>query len=287
MPRIKVDDVELFYEEAGTGTPLLFIHEFAGDYRSWEPQLRFFSSRYRCISYSQRGYPPSAVPESLEAYSQDRMIADAVGLLDGLNIPKAHICGLSMGGFTTLLFGLKHPERALSLVIAGAGYGSGSTRAEFQEVMGGVADNFRNNSTAVVAETYTVGPARVQFRNKNPRAFAEFQRQFLERSNIGMANMLNGVQQQRPDIMTLGAEMAASPLPALILIGDEDMAGLEASLYMKRQFPRAGMEMFPRSGHVINLEEPERFNRSVLEFLTCVEVGKWHPRDPAALTALV
>src|SRR5438094_7554264 len=106
-PLITADDgVRLYYEEAGAGTAVVFVHEFAGDHRSWEPQLRHFARRYRCLAFDARGYPPSEVPEDGEMYSQDRARDDILAVLDGLAIPAAHIVGLSMGGFATLHFGL-------------------------------------------------------------------------------------------------------------------------------------------------------------------------------------
>ena len=124
MPLADVGGVKLYYEETGEGAPLVFVHEFAGDHQSWHLQVRFFARRYRTIAYNARGYPPSDVPDKPEAYSQDRAADDILGILDHLKIPKAHICGLSMGGYAVLHFGLRHPERALSLTVAGAGYGS-------------------------------------------------------------------------------------------------------------------------------------------------------------------
>src|SRR3954451_10972770 len=96
------DGVGLHVEEAGRGFPVLFVHEFAGDHRSWEPQVRALSRRYRCITYAARGYPPSDVPEDPAAYSQARAVADAIAVLDGLGVEHAHVVGLSMGGFATL-----------------------------------------------------------------------------------------------------------------------------------------------------------------------------------------
>src|SRR4030095_11957879 len=123
MPSVRVDDgVNLHYEESGRGVPLVFVHEFAGDHRSWHLQMRFFSRRYRTIAFNARGYPPSDVPEDPAAYSQVQAVEDIRGVLDHLKVGRAHVVGLSMGGYATLHFGLSHPERALSLVVAGAGY---------------------------------------------------------------------------------------------------------------------------------------------------------------------
>src|SRR5437879_255591 len=130
MPKARVNGVNLFYEETGQGAPLVFVHEFAGDYQSWHLQVRYLSRRYRTIAFNARGYPPSDVPEDPAAYSQEQAAEDIRGLLDALGIERAHICGLSMGGYATLHFGLRHPGRAVSLVVAGAGYGSVATERE-------------------------------------------------------------------------------------------------------------------------------------------------------------
>ena len=156
MPAIVTDDgVKLHAEETGQGEPLLFVHEFAGDYRSWEPQVRFFSGAYRCVTYAARGYPPSDVPTDPEAYSQERAVADAIAVLDGLKIGRAHVVGLSMGGFTALHLALGHPGRILSAVVAGAGYGAEPERAEaFRAESVLTAAAFAAEGAAKVAERY-------------------------------------------------------------------------------------------------------------------------------------
>ena len=97
------DGTRLYYESTGSGYPLLFSHEFAGDYRSWEPQVRYFARRYRVIVYNARGYPPSDVPEEVGAYSQARAMHDIAQLLEALQVPQAHVVGLSMGGYATCI----------------------------------------------------------------------------------------------------------------------------------------------------------------------------------------
>src|ERR1700752_585756 len=125
MPHLTTDDkIKLYYEEVGSGIPIVFVHEFAGDARSYEMQMRYCGQRYRCIAFNARGYPPSDVPESGGAYSQERARDDIRAVLDALKIDKAHIVGLSMGGFAALHFGFTYPDRARSLVIAGCGYGA-------------------------------------------------------------------------------------------------------------------------------------------------------------------
>jgi pimeloyl-ACP methyl ester carboxylesterase len=284
MPKANVDGVSLYYEEAGEGAPLVFVHEFAGDHASWAPQVRFFARRYRTVAFNARGYPPSDVPEDPAAYSQARAVEDIRGLLDHLGIGKAHVCGLSMGGYATLHFGLTHPGRALSLVVAGCGYGStGRDREAFRRDSALVVRKFEEEGMAAVAEFYSLGPARVQLRDKDPKGWQEFRDRLAGGSARGHALTLRGVQMTRPSVFDLEAGLTALRVPTLVVTGDEDEPCLEPALFMKRKIPSSGLAVLPKSGHTINLEEPDGFNRLVLDFLTAVDAGRWPPRHPASL----
>jgi len=281
MPTLATDDgVRLRYEEAGSGAAVVFVHEFGGDHRSWEPQVRHFSRRYRCIAYNARGYPPSDVPEDVERYSQARARDDIRCVLDALGIQRAHVVGLSMGAFATLHFGMAYGYRATSITVAGGGYGS--HRAHYRQFQ---ADSKRNaelilrRGMAEFVSTYGRGPQRVQLESKDPRGFAEYLRQFEEHSALGAANTLLGVQARRPSFYDLTAEMARMDVPTLIMAGDEEEPCLEANLLMKRAIPTAGLAILPKSGHAINLEEPALFNRLLEDFFHQVEAGRWGARD--------
>jgi pimeloyl-ACP methyl ester carboxylesterase len=287
MPKARVNNIHLYYEEAGSGIPLVFVHEFGGDWRSWEAQMRFFSGRYRAVTFSARGYLPSEVPDSPKDYSQDYQIEDLKGLMDALKIEKAHLCGLSMGSYTSLLFGIKYPQRCRSLTIAGSGYGSGAKREDFHKEIVQVSDQMLKGGMKALSGDYLMGPARVQLHNKNPRAWEELRRQFEEHSAKGSAYTFLGVQRKRPSITDLGDSLRKMTLPVLIMLGDEDDQGQEGSIFMKKNIPRAGLEVFPRSGHTLNLEEPEHFNRSLLDFITAVDAGHWEARDPRSLLTAV
>jgi pimeloyl-ACP methyl ester carboxylesterase len=286
MPAITADDgVQLYAEVTGSGVPLLFIHEFAGDHRSWEPQVRYFSGGYRCLTYAARGYPPSDVPADGAAYSQQRAVADAVAVLDGLGVDRAHVVGLSMGGFTTLHLTLRHPARVLSAVVAGAGYGAQPERADtFRAESEAIAAAFEAEGSPRVAARYAVGPARVQFQRKNPRGWAEFAAALAEHSALGAALTMRGVQAARPSLYHLRDELAQVRTPVLLVVGDEDEGCLEPALMLKRTIPTAGLAILPRTGHTANLEEPDVFNQLVDRFLAAVGRGAWHPRDPRSLS---
>jgi len=286
MPAIVTDDgVTLHAEETGAGEPLVFIHEFAGDHRSWEPQVRHFSAGYRCVTYAARGYPPSDVPTALEAYSQARAVTDAIAVLDGLGIDRAHLVGLSMGGFTALHLVLGHPDRVSSAVVAGAGYGAQPERADaFRAESMITAAAFAAEGAAKVAERYAVGPARVQFQNKNPRGWAEFAAALAGHSSLGSALTMRGVQAARPSLYALTDELAKVRTPVLVVTGDEDEGCLEPALMLKRTIPTAGLAVLPRTGHTANLEEPDVFNQAVDKFLTTVTRGAWRERDPRSVS---
>lgn len=244
--------------------------------------MRYFSRRYRCITFSARGYPPSDVPDEVARYSQERARDDIVAVLDHLKIAKAHVVGLSMGGFATLHVGLAHPDRARSLVIGGCGYGA----------QPGDEDRFRADCEAAAAAfdaegpqaalKYALGPTRVRFRAKNPRGWQAFADQLATHSPKGSALTLRGVQMRRPLLYQLVAGMRRIGVPTLVMTGDEDDPCLEASLLLKRSIPTAGLLVMPCAGHTINLEDPEAFNAAVADFLAAVEAGRWEPRDPGA-----
>jgi pimeloyl-ACP methyl ester carboxylesterase len=284
MPHLTTDDgVKLYYEETGSGLAIVFVHEFAGDYRAWEPQVRFFSRRYRCITYNARGYPPSDVPGDGERYSQDRARDDIRAVLDAFSLKTAHIVGLSKGGFATLHFGFTYPDRARSLVIAGCGYGAApDKRAQFAEEAENAARKFEGGMAKAAAD-YALGPTRVQFQNKDPRGWKEFADQLAEHSAAGSAHTLRGVQKQRPSLFDLVDRMKLITAPTLIMTGDEDWPCLEPALLMKRSIATAGLVVMPNAGHAINLEEPATFNQHLADFFHAVDVGAWRNRDPRAM----
>lgn len=278
------DGVRLHWEETGAGTPVLFIHEFAGDLRSWEPQLRHFGRRYRCIAYNARGYPPSDVPEDPEAYSQAIAVSDAVAVLDAAGVERAHVVGLSMGGFCTLHLGLRQPGRCLSLVVAGAGYGAQPERQEsFRAEAEVTATAFEEEGSRATAERYALGPARVQYQAKDPRGWEEFRERLAGHSARGSALTQRGVQARRPSLYDLRDELAGVRLPTLLVTGDEDEGCLDPDLMLKRTIPSAALFVMPRTGHACNLEEPDLFNQVVGDFLATVDAGRWTDRDPRSL----
>lgn len=277
------DGVTVHSESVGNGDPILFIHEFAGDHRTWEPQMRRFSRSHRCITYAARGYPPSQVPTDPAAYSQQHAVDDAVAVLDAHSVGAAHVVGISMGGFCGLHLAMRHPGRVRSLVVAGTGYGARPHEVErFRAECDAIAEVIETAGIAAFAEQYMSGPSRVQLQNKDRRAWQEYTRWVSEHSAEGSAATMRGVQRERPSLYALEAELAAIAAPVLVLAGDEDDGCLETSVWLKRVIPTAGLAVLPKSGHTLNVEEPGLVNTLIADFLHRVEAGVWGPRDPRA-----
>ena len=279
MPQITTrDGTRLFYEEAGQGTPVVFVHEYAGDFRTWEPQMRYFSRAHRCVTYSQRGYPPSDVPTDPARYGQDIARDDVVAVMDALKIDKAHVVGHSMGALTALLVGLKYPERCLSVTAAGCGYGSSpdpkiveQTRAASRET----ARMFETEDFHGAASRYADGATRQTHKHKDPRGFAEFARTLAEHSPVGHALTMRELQAKRPSLWELEGKLKQFSVPLLVLVGDEDDWCVDSSVYLKRTVPTAGLCVIPRSGHTITSEEPAAFNAALADLIANAEAGRW------------
>ena len=273
--------VRLYYQVTGQGSPLLFVHEFAGDFRSWEPQVRFFSRRYRCITFNARGYPPSDVPDHPDDYSQDLARGDILTLLDELDLDRAHIVGCSMGAFATIHLGLRAPQRCLSLTAAGVGYGAlTSVQEAFRVQALSLADDIDAHGMIPFTARYAIdSPGRDTLLRKDPRGHAEFSRLLAEHSPQGLAGTMRGVQARRSAFDDLETELCALQIPLLVIAGDEDEPSLDASLFLKRSVPSAALAVLPKTGHAMNLEEPAHFNALLAEFIVTVEADAWQDRS--------
>lgn len=280
MPFVEVSGVKLYYEETGTGYPVVFVHEFGSDLREWETQVRFFSRSYRCVTYNARGYPPSDVPENLEQYGWRFAVDDIAGVMTGLDIARAHVVGLSMGGYAALQFGLNYPQMASALVVAGAGTGSlPAQRAAWLEHAPAVARGFVERGMAASAEEMGHQATRIQLKRKDPRGWAEFMDHLRGHSERGMSNTMSRYQALRPSLHDFQAEFALLTVPVLLAVGDEDAPCLQTNLMLKETICSAGLWVCPNTGHAINLEEPAAFNAQVQEFFGAVERGSWPMRQ--------
>jgi pimeloyl-ACP methyl ester carboxylesterase len=285
MPSVvTADGTELYVEETGRGTPVVFIHEYAGDYRSWEPQMRYLGRQHRCVTYSQRGYPPSGVPSDPARYSQDIARDDVIAVMDALGIGKAHVVGHSMGAYTALHVGIRYPQRCLSVTAAGCGWGSTADAAKRDAMKALAAETgrmFADEGIASAAAKYSDAPMRQSFKNKNPRGWAEFARMLAEHSAEGHAHTMLNLQLKRPTLWEMETQLKKFSVPLLVIVGDEDDLCLDGSVFLKRTVPTAALLVLPRAGHTINSEEPAAVNAALAEFFAAAEAGRWLAHKPA------
>jgi len=278
LPLASINGLNLYYEVTGKGFPLVWIHEWGGSFRSWESQVKFFSRHYQVVTYNARGYPPSDIPSEPGAYSQENAVEDLYRLLFHLGIKEAYVGGLSMGGTTALNFGITHPDMARVLIVASAGSGT-TNREQFERETRRLAQQLETEGVAAVAEFFTRGPTRVQLQRKDPKSWQAFYEDFGLHSARGLALTMKGVVLKRQTMYALQSKLQRLDVPALIMVGDEDDACIEPAIFLKRNIPKSGLLVFPQSGHLINLEDPDLFNRAVLDFLISVETGNWISRD--------
>lgn len=276
MPYVDASGAKLYYEETGSGYPIIFVHEFGSDCREWEIQVRHFSRAYRCIAYNARGYPPSDVPDDLNQYGWEFAVDDIAAVMRGVGIERAHIVGLSMGGYAALQFGLRHPGKASAIVAAGAGTGSPpSLREAWLKEAPATARGFIERGMEAMAEEMGHSPTRIQLKHKDPRGWQDFMDHLRQHSARGMSNTMARYQTLRPSLHDSQDQFAKLTTPVLLAVGDEDAPCIETNLMLKAAIPTAGLWMCPNTGHAINLEEPATFNAQVESFLSAVERGTW------------
>ena len=277
---IQSDGARLYSQSAGDGAAIIFVHEFADNLQSWSNQISALSRRYKCIAFNARGYPPSEVPSDPELYSQKIAAEDINAIIEGYEIDKAHIVGCSMGAFAALHFGLMYPEKASSITLISCGYGAAKhLQKGYAEDSKMLSDKYMELGAERMAELYAEGAFRQQFKNKDYRGWLEFKARLASHSTLGASLTMLGVQRLRPSIYDLERELKELLVPALIIVGDEDDWCIEPSIYLKRTLPMAGLSVFPRTAHTVNLEEPDMTNRVLIDFLAMAESGKWRPKE--------
>lgn len=278
MPKAFVNGVNLYYEITGQGFPLVLGHEFCADLESWDHQVRFLQRRYQVITYNARGWPPSDVPSSPSDYSWEHGVEDLHQLLHHLGIKEAYIGGLSLGGYVSLAFGIAHPEIAKGLILAATGAGAffdKETRKEWERLYEGHAHKIETEGMRNIKDDYANEAKRIQLRHKDPKGWEHYYEALGRHSDIGSAHTIRRFIIPRPTIYELEPKLKQIKIPTLILTGDEDPPCVEPGIFMKRNLLNSGLVVFPKSGHTINVEEPELFNWSLLDFLTSVDAESW------------
>jgi pimeloyl-ACP methyl ester carboxylesterase len=270
------DSIKLHAESQGPegGVPIVFVHELAGSCRSFDLQVADWRGAWRCITFNARGYPPSDVPPSVDSYSQGHAAADIGAIMDGFGLKDAHIVGVSMGSASTLQYVLRHPDRVRSIVLTSIGSGSDMKPGEFAVSMEVLAEVALTKGMRALAEHYSTTPTRYRLKEKNPREYANFIDQLGAASPLGITNTMRGVQSKRAPLYAHKDRIAGLNVPALIVLGEEDEPCIKPSHFLEETLHGARLEVVPKTGHCVNLEEPALYNRLVIGFIESVEAQR-------------
>jgi pimeloyl-ACP methyl ester carboxylesterase len=275
MPQAKAaDGTSLYYESQGSGAAIIFVHELAGTCHSFDLQVAALKGSYRCITFNARGYPPSDVPESVDSYSQDIAASDIGAVLDAAAEKDAHVMGVSMGSAAALQFTIAQPNRVRSAILCSIGSGSDAKPDEYVANMEGMAARVEKNGMDQIRQNFTSSPARLKLKEKSPAEYQKFLED-LERFSVqGLTNTMRGVQKRRPPLYAHKDQIAALRVPALVIYGGIDPGCEKPSHFLAETLPGARLEMLPNTGHGVNLEEPDRVNQLVAEFIGAVEAKR-------------
>lgn len=179
--------------------------------------------------------------------------------------------GVSMGSAAALQFALAQPERVRSAILCSIGSGSDAKPDDYMAAMEAMAARIEQNGMAQLRENFTSSPARVKLKDKNPAEYAKFLREIEGFSIKGLANTMRGVQRRRPPLYAHRERIAAMTIPTLVVLGGDDQGCAKPSQFLAETLPGARLEILPNTGHGVNLEEPQRVNRLVEDFVAEVE----------------
>jgi len=259
MPKVRVNNIELNYEINGRGYPVVFLHGFAGTVNMWQPQVPVFSQEYKFITYDARGHGQSESPPSPDQYSADIVVEDLFQLLTALGIKKAVVGGLSMGGYQSLRFYLRHPQMVTALILmdTGPGYRNPAHREEWNRQM---------EERANVLETKGIEGFVDDAPSYTPRDI------LLKMNPIGLAHMARKVVAQHDSWVI--ENLGNIKVPTLVLVGEKDTPFLQAAEYLSKSIPGAEYVIISEAGHAANLDNVAAFNMAVLDFLRNLNLTK-------------
>ncbi|MCZ6891835.1 MAG: alpha/beta fold hydrolase [Chloroflexi bacterium] len=271
MPKALINEVTIHYESYGSGFPLILAYGLGGNTGQWQPQISALSEGRRLILWDPRGHGQSESPSRRDQYSLDISAEDLLGLMDHLNLPKAYVGGLSMGGAIATRFTVAHPERVAALLIIDSATASGiplptAVRASLEknveladtQGMEAVADH------AIAASPNIAGRVR-----QGPEAVRAIRKVIVGNSPVGYSNTIQAILAS--DSIT--DRLPQIKAPTLVLVGDEDTA-LPAAHVTHERIASSELVIIPDAGHLSNLEQPSAFNRAMLMFLAEVDARR-------------
>jgi len=257
MPTAELNGTTLYYEEYGSGYPVVFLHGYAGTTQMWKPQVPVLSKNYRFIIYDARGHGQSLSPPSPDQYSADIVVEDLYQLLGALDIPKAVLGGLSMGGYQCLRFYLRHPEMVTALILmnTGPGYRNPGRMAKWNQEREERARILETEGVAAFAD-YAEALAELTY---TPREL------MLQQNPTGLANMGRRVVAQHDTEVI--ERLGEVKVPTLVVFGEDDALFLTAADYMSKVISGVQRVNIPHAGHAVNIDNVAAFNQAVIGFL--------------------
>ena len=267
MPLAPVNGTSLYYEVEGSGSPLVLVHGFACGLRTWDPQVRAFAARRRVVTYDGRGHGLSDAPPDAAAYSQPISVEDLHGLLAHLEITRAAIGGLSMGGNIALNFALAYPQMVSALIIADTGAGSDRT-AEWNAGVHAWATILERRGMEAFADAAFENPLFARYVAQGPHAARFIRSCLMTHRARGIAHTAREVLAKRPSIYSLEHELRRLRVPTLLIVGEHDEPCVKVHRFMAATIPGAKHVVLRGVGHLTNLEAPAAFNAAVEKFLS-------------------
>ena len=264
---ITPDGVKLFYETQGKGPPILFVHEFGGDYRSWARQVSALKSKHLCITYIARGFWPSDAPDNEAAYGQRQASSDLLAILDHLELQAVHLVGTSMGSFTSLDVALNHPQRVLSLTLVGNSSGPrNDTETEhFRQNWIGEEVRLRQaHGPAGAVKVLRNDPAYQSCQARDPEGWAAYAANLEQQPVHGAIHLLKTLHWNRVSLFDEADRIGAFSKPVLLVTGADDyyLVG-ETNRFLKRTLPHCTHLHFEDTGHLANIERAPEFNTAL------------------------
>jgi len=266
MPVIKIKNANINYEDKGKGHPVLFIHGLSGCLQNWDEQVPVLIDKYRVVRYDCRGHGGSESPDDPTEYSQEILVDEALGLMDGLGLDKASLCGLSMGGNVALNLAIGHPDRVNGAIIASAGSGSEPDDG-FMDRLKLLVDRLDTGDLEAFIEVLMASPSNVTLFKRRPELIELIKERRMKNNPKGLANTIRGVQMKRKSVMALESQMKRLNVPSLIVVGEFDEPCREPANFMSKHIPNSKLIVMPETGHSVNLERPDDFNREMINFL--------------------
>ena len=260
MPTVRSNGVSLYYEETGSGQPVLLVHGGGGNLLQWSFQVPCFSQRCRTVAVDLRGHGRSETPA--DGYSLEIFSADLLGLMDALGMEKATLVGLTLGGMVGLRFALDHPDRLHALVLVSVSEGGRQTMRERFEMSAQIAET---QGMEMLAEGFCSVLFSPWFLEEKHDFVEAFKKSMQQSSPRGYAQTIRALANRPP----LSGQLGRMRTPTLVVVGEDDVTEFplqDAPLYT-REISRAELMRIPRAGHLACIEQPDLFNEGVMRFL--------------------